>query len=388
MGYLNYAIKGIRPKNLYYISSLSLKDILRWHNPARSHGVHMKAAMEWLSMAQTKTNDGGVSALYSLFDGWAPSYVETTGYIIPTFFNYAELTKNPAYREKAIRMAEFELQSQLPEGAFPGGGTRNKPIVFNTGQVIFGLCRTFEETHEEKYKKAADKAARWLVSVMDEDGCWRKHEYLNHVHTYNTRTAWALLHAHKITKNDEFRKAARENIEWALTQQQENGWFRNNGFYTRQEPMVHTIAYTIRGILEAGIYLKKSGYVEAAGKAAASMAGVQRADGSLAGSFGNGWKSSVSWSCLTGNSQMAIIWLKLHAETKDQEVLSAAQAANAFMKRMQSITSSNAGIRGGIPGAYPIYGWYAPFAYPNWAAKFFVDALMLESNPEMHSKIT
>ena len=37
-------------------------------------------------------------------------------------------------------------------------------------------------------------------------------------------------------------------------------------------------------------------------------------------------------------------------------------------------------IRGGIAGAYPIWGGYERLGYPNWAAKFFADALMLQES--------
>ena len=387
MKYLRYMIKGLNPKNLYYISYTSMKDALKKHYPAYSNEVHIKAAMDWLSLAQKQNNDNGVSALFSLFEGWASSYVETTGYIMPTFFNYASISKNPLYKEEAIQMADFELRSQLHSGAFPGGGKKDIPIVFNTGQVIFGLCRAYEETKMEKYRKAAERAADWLISVIDENGCWTKYEYLNHIHTYNTRTAWALLYAHKISGKDAYKRAAEKNIEWALTQQFENGWLQNNGFYPQQEPLVHTIAYSIRGILEAAIYLRKKRYLDAAVKAATPLMKAQRPDGSLPGSFDKDWKSSVKWSCLTGNSQMSIIWQKLFLATKQKEFSDAAKKSNEYMKSVQNLTSLNPGIRGGIPGAYPIYGWYAPFFYPNWAAKFFVDALLLELYPEMQAKI-
>ena len=387
MRYLKYIIKGLKPKNFYYIFNSALKDFLKKRYPIYENEIHIKAAMEWLSLAQKQNKDEGVSAFYSLFEGWAPSYVETTGYIIPTFFNYAEFSKKYFYKEEAIQMADFELRNQLPSGAFPGDGKKNAPIVFNTGQVIFGLCKAYEETKDNKYKKAAEKAADWLLSVMDEDGCWRKNEYLSHIHTYNTRTAWSLLYAHKISENAAYQEAAENNIEWALTQQLENGWLQNNGFYPYQEPLVHTIAYSIRGILEAAIYLRKKKYLEAAVKAATPIMHAQRTDGSLPGSFNKEWKSSVKWSCLTGNSQMSIIWQKLFIATKNQKFLDAAKKSNAYMKSVQILNSSNAGVKGGIPGAFPIYGWYAPFCFPNWAAKFFVDALLLELNPQMHTKI-
>ena len=37
-------------------------------------------------------------------------------------------------------------------------------------------------------------------------------------------------------------------------------------------------------------------------------------------------------------------------------------------------------MRGGIPGSYPIWGDYARYSYPNWPAKFFADAVMLQES--------
>ena len=387
MKYFNYAVKALNPKKFYYISSMSIRDSLSKKHHILSNQIDIAAAIEWLMEAQRANNDGGISAMYSLFDGWHESYVETTGYIIPTIFNYAEYSKREFYSKRAIEMADFEVNNQLGSGAFPGGGKKDLPIVFNTGQVIFGLSRTYEETKDAKYKAAAIKAADWLLSVMDEDGCWRQHDYLSHIHTYNTRTAWSLLHVHKITGDEKYKTAAVKNIDWALTQQLANGWLENNGFYPEQEPLVHTIAYSIRGILEAAIYTKKKNYLEAAIKAATPLMELQREDGSLQGSFNKEWRSKVNWSCLTGNSQMSIIWQRLHAITKDERFKNAAIKSNNFMKSMQNLSSSNTGIKGGIPGAYPIYGWYAPFAYPNWASKFFIDALMIEEKKEFASRL-
>lgn len=389
MKYLNYIKKGLKPKNFYNITRTSLIHALNKRHEIRSNDAHIKAAMEWMSTAQKQNNDGGVAAYYSLFDGWAHSYVETTGYIIPTFFNYAEATKDERYKNEAVQMADFELKAQLENRAFPGE-TKNgisRPIVFNTGQVILGLCRAYEETNEEKYKKVVEKAADWLLSVMYEEGYWQKDEYLNEVHTYNTRTAWSLLRAHEITKTPSYRMAATKNLDWALKQQAENGFFSHNGFFPAQEPLVHTIAYSIRGFLESAIYLRKKAYLNAAVKAADPMINKIRKDGSLPGSFNREWNSSVKWSCLTGNSQMSIIYQKLFSITKETKYQVAFRLLNDYMKSVQNLDSKNPGIKGGIPGAYPIYGWYAPFCYPNWAAKFFVDSLMLEDNPEIAGKM-
>ncbi|MBC8072612.1 MAG: hypothetical protein IAG13_30100, partial [Deltaproteobacteria bacterium] len=39
--------------------------------------------------------------------------------------------------------------------------------------------------------------------------------------------------------------------------------------------------------------------------------------------------------------------------------------------------TTDAETRGAIKGSHPIWGGYSPFTYPNWATKFFVDALLL-----------
>ena len=388
--YLHYMASLLTKGSPYYLLKAVIKDSLNFKNKTYSNETHIKAAINWLLNAQKANNDGGVSAMYSLYQGWHSSYSETTGYIIPTMLNYYNKTKDEKIKESALRMANWELAKQLKEGAFPGGEKNGKelPIVFNTGQVIFGIVRAYQETKDEKYKKAAIKAADWLVSIQNKDGCWDKFTYLNQIHTYNTRAAWALLRAHEITNSIKYKKAAIKNIEWALKQQQENGWFKHNAFHETQEPLLHTIAYSIQGILESGIYLKNKKYINAAKRAADALLKKQRKDGSLPGSFDNNWNSSVSWSCLTGNSQISIIWLRLYYLTKEKSYFDAAKKINNYVKSAQDVKSLNKGVNGGIKGAYPIYGWYAPFCYPNWAAKFFIDSLMLDDDKEIADNLS
>ena len=84
---------------------------------------------------------------------------------------------------------------------------------------------------------------------------------------------------------------------------------------------------------------------------------------------------------------MSIIWLMLYSLTKNRAYLDAAKKINNYAKSTQDLNSGNKGIKGGIKGAYPVYGWYAPFCYVNWAAKFFIDALMLEDDLSIANKL-
>ncbi len=354
--------------------------------PAYENSRHITGAVEWILRAQQANNDGGVAALYSLIDGWHSSYPETTGYIIPTMFNYYAQIKDEkmknAIQSSAVAMADWELTQQFPSGAFPGAMSAGKkqPIVFNTGQILFGMVRAYTETKQKKYLDATIQASDWLVSVQHPEGYWLQSTYLNTIHTYKTRVTWALLQAYFLTKKSAYRKAAEKNLEWALKQQLSSGWFLHTGFYDGQEPLLHTIAYAIQGFLECGLILKNKKYITAAQIASDNLLAAQRSDGSLAGSFDKNWKSSVSWSCLTADAQMAIVWLRLYGYTHDKKYLIAAKRMNHFLKTTQNLTAKNSGVRGGIKGAQPIYGWYAPLCYINWAAKFFIDALILEDD--------
>ena len=105
---------------------------------------------------------------------------------------------------------------------------------------------------------------------------------------------------------------------------------------------------------------------------------LQEKDGRLGNRYDDEWKSIDKSSCLVGYAQTAIIWFKLYRLTKDKSYFEAGKKANSFLKSTQNLTSTNPGIRGGLKGSQPVYGLYQPYRYPNWAAKFFADALLIE----------
>jgi hypothetical protein len=50
---------------------------------------------------------------------------------------------------------------------------------------------------------------------------------------------------------------------------------------------------------------------------------------------------------------------------------------NSFLRKTQNLRTSGPD-RGAIKGSWPCYGAYERLSYPNWAAKFYADTLMLE----------
>lgn len=341
---------------------------------------HLQTTMDWLAYAMEVNRDGGVSAGYHFRRGWLPSYPETTGYLIPTFINYYYLTRREKYLDFAKKMGDWLISIQMSNGAFQGGfvGEAPEPRVFNTGQVLQGLVKIYEETKLEKYLESGIKAGKWLISIQDKDGAWKTFTYNGIEHVYKTRVAWALLELYKATFDEEYSHAVCRNISWALRNQERNGWFRMNAFDTKSNPFLHTIAYAIEGLLECGSMTGNKEWVASAVKPAEALLNVLKQTGTLSGAYDNKWQKTEKYRCLAGEAQMCVCWFRLFQLTGDYRWRDAALKVSSDLKRLQDTGSTNKGVRGGVKGSHPIWGGYEPFSYPNWAAKFFADALILE----------
>jgi hypothetical protein len=351
--------------------------------PIREHRAHLQAAIDWIKRAQDvrdgQPDAGGVSAGWSFEDGWLPSYPETTGYIIETFIEAAQRLNQPELAKRAQRMIDWELSIQQADGAFPGhfGEPGSRPVIFNTGQIMHGMNVGYERLGRDECLEAAVRAGRWLMAQQDADGAFRRFEHNDIPHVYNTRGTWALVKTALLAGDGELRRAAVRHLDWALAQQTPSGWFSHNAFVEGRAPFTHTIAYAIRGFLESGLLLGEARFVDAALRAARGVASRQKADGWLAGTLGDGWVSRDSYSCLTGVAQMCICWSRLRDDAGERGFETHIESGLAYLKSSQRLDDPADEVRGGVAGSWPIWGAYSRFEFPNWAAKFFADALML-----------
>lgn len=356
--------------------------------PAHPHRVHLEAAIDWLCRAQDvrarQSDAGGFSAGWSFEDGWLPSYPETTGYIIETLIAAAGALDRPELVARAQRAIDWELSLQAKDGAFPGhfGEPGSHPVIFNVGQIMHGMVAGYVQLGRKECLESAVRAGWWLARQQDDDGCWRKFEHNGVPHVYNTRGTWALVATGLLANELELVAAARRNLDWALGQQKQSGWFATNAFTPDKAPFTHTIAYAIRGFAESGVLLNDQKYLSAALVAARSMAHVQRADGGLAGTYGDDWQPCARYTCLTGVAQMSLNWTRLAQDGGAPELRENARRAVEYVKRTQRLDDGHDAVRGGIAGSSPIWGDYSRFEYPNWAAKFFADALMMDMQDE------
>ncbi len=356
--------------------------------------AHIAATLDWLRRAHDATPDGGVAAGYQPARRiWFPSYPETTGYIIPTFIRAAaraaargEEALATELRERARRMGSWEIEVQLPDGSVQAdyvGTVPRRPAVFNTGQVLFGWCALHDLDRDPAWLAAAKRAADWLVTMQEPDGSWRRGQSpkaSNPVHAYDVRAAWALAEYHRITQDSAARNAARRAADWTVGRQEADGWFAETAFNVGTAADTHPIGYVLEGLAALGLRLGSGSYMASARRAADALLARLSAEGWLAGAYASGWRPAARTTCLTGNAQIGIVWGWLAAleESRAGRYLDGLRRVNDLIARTQRLDDADPGIRGGVKGSHPNTSGYSPFFYPNWAAKFTLDAFLLE----------
>jgi len=350
--------------------------------------IHLQAAMDWLARAQNISGCGGVLAHYNIKEQkWGLAYPETTGYIISTFLLYSKSTNDKTYLDRAVRMGDWEIEIQLDNGGCLAGDITYKyPRVFNTGQIIEGWCELYKETGIQKYLNAAIRAGDWIVKMQDEDGKWTNCSY-DGPKVYHSRVAWPLMNLYSLTHDGEYRESASKFVCWALTQQKNNGWFEKMCAINPIRPNMHFIAYTLEGLLETSMLLEDDGLYKNVLNISSLLKNkfIESSKspdvppyGFLPVTFDENWESNEHSSCLTGDMQISIVWLKLFEKTGDETYLEAAKRLIERVKQTQDLTSVDPNIHGGIAGSHPVWGVYGSNMILNWATNFFAHAILLK----------
>lgn len=319
------------------------------------------AALAWLRRAWAATGGQGFSHSYSPIWGWAKAYPETTGYIIETLRDYADLKNDPSLLLLAEDGVRWLQSLQMPNGAFPGLLIGHKQAsVFNTAMILFGIS-------DEPARRALD----FLSQNLEPDGAWRKHAYIkDFVPCYYTRAVWAVLKANQTLQVPDIQAKMRHALHYYAQRFLPNGGLRDCGFRPGEAAYTHTIAYALEGFWEAALLLKEPLILEKTLYTCETLWQRTKAKGRIAGRYDHAWRGDYSFSCNTGNAQLSILFHRLFAHTRNADYQCAAhfflQATNTVMLGENS---------GGIAGSTPIWGPYLRFRYPNWAVKFYLDAM-------------
>jgi len=356
--------------------------------PARDPGCAavIEAGCRWLGQAQdhSATNDGGFARDFSLVKGWASSYPETSGYIVPTLIAQAKALGKPELADRARRCLDWLVAIQFPDGGFQGGKVDQLPrvpVTFNTGQILLGLAAGAAHLDRARYLEPMQRAARWLAETQDADGCWRKHPTPfggEGEKAYETHVSWGLFEAARVSPGQGFGEAGAKQVRWALTKQRPNGWFESNCLDTPEAPLTHTIGYVLRGVVEAHLWSNDADFLKAARRTADGLIPAIAPDGRLAGRLDANWRAGADWVCLTGSTQIAHSLFILARLTNENRYRDAAAKLNAYVRRSVDI-AGDPNTAGGVKGSFPVDGEYGRYQYLNWACKFLIDTCAEES---------
>jgi hypothetical protein len=335
----------------------------------------------WLRDSFDATGQRGSAAYFSRFRhpwrGWSAAYPETTGYIIETFLDYYSLTGEQWLYDYAETATDWVTTLQKPNGALPGLlGENGAPSVFNTGMMLFGLVAMYERKPKPIYYETIKKAVDWLVDIMEKDFSWRQAAYVeNFTPTYYTRVVWAVLRANTVLQNAEVQQMMQKALDFYKQKKTEVHSLTDCAFMPKTPAFTHTLAYAQRGFLESGILLNDFEAIDIAKNIALKIKDLYSKDKKIAGTYDEYWQPDFSFVCVTGNCQLALNSARLFEHTGEAIFMNLAKDIFSTVEDAPSKIPLR-GYRGGLAGSQPLWGDYRPFCYPNWAAKFWLDAFL------------
>jgi uncharacterized protein YyaL (SSP411 family) len=376
-------LRALKTKGSLYADRLRRANLYHEAPAGADLERHLREAVDWLTRAQDAGTNRGVSYGVDFGGAWLESYPETTGYIIPTFLKVADAYHDESLLARAVEMGRWESDVQMESGAVMGGryNTNPTPAVFNTGMVLLGWSALYERTAEPRFLASLRRASEWLLSLQEPDGDWRKgnSQFANpDITVYNVKAAWGLAEAGRVGAIAGAVDGAVRNAEFCLSRQLPNGWFRDCCLVDASQPLLHTIAYAMQGLIGIGGIAKRQEFVQAARRTADSLIRLMDEDGFIPGCIGPDFRGTVDWCCLTGTAQTAIVWGRLFQLTGEARYREAMQRATRYLMQRHDIDNSDPRLRGGVPGSWPVWGEYGRLRILNWATNFFVEALVLQ----------
>ncbi len=340
----------------------------------------------WLKQSFEVCNLQGSAAYYSRLRhplrGWSAAYPETTGYIIETLLEYHKLTGETWMLDYALQSADWIVSLQKENGALPGGvGENGAPSVFNTGMMLFGLsaaAKISTNTQQQLYLACAEKAVNWLLSILEKDGSWKQGAYNEgFTPSYYTRVIWAVLEINKHLQRADIEQDMCRALQFYKNKITLQHNVQDWAFAKNEPAFTHTIAYTMRGFLESGALLNDAESIKIAQNIAFQLIKAFDKNKKLAGTYDENWNGDYRFVCITGNAQLSINLHRL-SQITDNQVFKT--YASLFFDSIKDAPCKIPikGYHGGIAGSQPYWGKYQPMQMLNWAAKFWLDAALLE----------
>ncbi len=320
---------------------------------------------------------------YSPLWGWAKPYPEATGYLIPTLLNWERLGGDGMLVAMARRWAHWLLEIQQPCGTWPGGYLGGRaPSVFNTAVILDGLTVMLQRVPDDiALRDGAERGLSRLVAMLDADGAWRQGLYVaGFVPAYHAYAVAAAVRAAEHLSRPEMSLSLSRAHAYCASYLSEEGMLSCAGFKPGRWAFTHTLAYALQGLWDAARCFSDTPTQQRVLKACKSLQRLWEQKRRIAGRYSEDWRGDYSFTCPVGNAQLSVLFRTIGRQTADEELETWADWALAEALKHQH-RSKNPNIGGALPGSAPFWGPYMRGRYPNWAAKFLLDALYLALSP-------
>ena len=267
-----------------------------------------------------------------------PPSQETTGYVIPTLYQFGE-------KEFAVELAKWEASCQREDGA--AAAVDGVPYTFDTAQVIRGFLTVLDDVPELEVNLR--RACDYVEGQIAPDGevrtpsydLWKLADGSMLSEYGNLYVLPPLLEAGEKLGEGKYLAAAERGMNY----------FRSKPDLVEFKPELGMLSHYFGYMTEALVDL---GELALAGAGMAQAAAIQQENGAIPAYPG------ATWVCSTGMAQLALAWYKLG----DPEP---ADRATDYLLTLQNES-------GGFYGGYGRGANYFPDKEISWAVKFFLDA--------------
>ena len=347
------------------------------HENIASHDAFILALQEnisWIEKSFIINKNQGSSKYKTLLGHWSESYPETTGYLIPTLISANRILDNLDLITICHEQIGYFKSLHLSNGAFKIEKSVNKPLVFDTAQILFGLIKYSDEFQTDEIHELINSSYQWLCDTLDSDGQFTHSNYVkNYNPAYYARIVWPMLMAENyLNQNHSDKTLALYN--YLLSLHNANGTFSKCSFDNQDTFFTHNLIYAYRGLWESSVLLNDSHIQKRLEDDLKNICTSIISTKHFNGEFNENWQHRRKYICCVGNAQLVCLLLNIYNLNKNRTYLEAIPSLmKPLLKAQKKIFPFN---RGAIPSSIPVWERYQRFKFTNWTQKFFADALI------------
>jgi uncharacterized protein YyaL (SSP411 family) len=345
----------------------------------------------------SNSSDSNYGGVHSFYDEkkkeFAFLYPEITGYYISSMRFLYEHEKNEKFVKLAKASSEwiiklYEKYGGIIQGISPQGIPQKSVYSFDTGICAKGLLDCFAITNEEKFLEYAKKLNQWIVDetietnglvkplknlesnqFVEDSNVWYKRSGCLHI-----KLVIPLLQLYKINNDDTLLVASKKILNTIVDYQNSDG-----SILLHKDSKVinlHTLSYTLEGLIFAYSITKDKNYLLCCKKAINWCDQQLQDDGSIDLWFNSKYHSKSSYP-IAQLIRLKILLGKIDGSNLDETV----EKLKIFLLSLQA-KNDDQKIHGGFYEEFfkSILGWKKRLKVNSWASMFALQAVYWSEN--------